>query len=106
MVISLFLGSLDYQDFDNAVLTFDVSENRQCFEIGLIDDTILESDEFFTVMLAPTSDSVRVLISMDSCTVTIIDDDSKSIPSSPPILQVCMPFHSASNRCDSQLGTT
>lgn len=69
------LEELDYQGFVED-LTFDVSESRKCFDIGLVDDSILENDEFFTILLASTNE--RILILTNSCTVTIIDDDSKS----------------------------
>ena len=71
-----FLGELDYQGFVGADLTFDASESRRCLDIGLVDDSILENDEFFTILLASTNQ--RILIVTNSRTVTIIDDDSKS----------------------------
>ena len=67
------LASDDYRVIDGANLTFEVLETRKCMEIILTNDVVLESDEFFTLLLTSSSDSVSVLTSF--CTISIIDDD-------------------------------
>ena len=52
-----------------------MTENRQCIDIVLINDDILEIDEFFTIMLAANHD--RVTVSTSTHTVSIIDDDGE-----------------------------
>ena len=49
----------------------------QCADIQLIDDSILENDETFFVML--TSTDRAVTINPNAATVTINDDDGKPI---------------------------
>jgi len=65
-------------DRDYSQLTVDLTFNagsqagsNACANISIIDDDILESDEYFTVILS-SSDPVNFDVSMGSC--TIIED--------------------------------
>ena len=49
----------------------------QCADIQLIDDSILENDETFFIMLTSTDSAVTV--NPNAATVTINDDDGKPI---------------------------
>ena len=51
-----------------------VTGNRQCINISLIDDTILENDEMFLIQ-ATTTSFVTPLLSLVN--ITILNDDSK-----------------------------
>ena len=46
----------------------------QCVEIPIMDDILLENDEFFIVSLGTTDGAVNIL--RDQAVVTITDDDS------------------------------
>ena len=46
----------------------------QCVEIPIMDDIILENDEFFIVSLGTTDGAVNIL--QDQAVVTITDNDS------------------------------
>ena len=46
----------------------------QCVEIPIMDDILLENDEFFIVSLGTTDGAVNIL--QDQAVVTITDDDS------------------------------
>ena len=60
-----------------AQLTFQPSQADvpQCVDVPIQEDTVLETNEFFTVELS-TTDPV-VILSPQSATVTIFDDDSE-----------------------------
>ena len=69
-------GSLEQE------LIVSTSLRRQCFNITIIDDDVAEEDEFFQVSLTSIrriagNNIYQVLIT--TATVTIIDDDCKSI---------------------------
>lgn len=49
--------------------------NTQCFIIAIVDDNALENAEMFTWFLSSTDEGI--LISNDSLTIEIQDDDSK-----------------------------
>ena len=54
-------------------LVFQVGATRACTSIVTVDDDIYEEDETFSVSLSSTSD--RVVITLSSATVQIIDND-------------------------------
>ena len=56
------------------VLIFSSSDVRQCVNIAIASDNLVESSETFTVKLSSTSDAITFGVSMG--TVTIIDDDT------------------------------
>ena len=67
----------DYTSVEN-VLTFSPGVNQSCTTIiPIVDDSVLESDEVFSVTLSTTDSDV----SLDpiSATVTILDNDGKII---------------------------
>ncbi len=63
----------------NQFLIFSSSDVRQCVNIAIASDNLVESSETFTVELRSTSDDVTLDVSM--ATVTILDGDriSKSL---------------------------
>ena len=67
-------GELDFIVIDSFI-TFAVSENRVCQEVVLINDDVLETDEIFSAVLTPPSESV--VITTSSHTIRITDNDSK-----------------------------
>ena len=65
------------RDFDrvNMPLLFPPGTSRQCVEIFIVDDDLLESFETFSVELTTTDESVFPI--RNSSTVVIVDNDSK-----------------------------
>ena len=60
------------------VLTFSPGVNESCTTIiPIVDDTVLENDEVFSVTLSTTDSDVS--IDPSSATVTIVDNDGKII---------------------------
>ena len=78
----------DTEDYDGidasnnplVAFTSDPSTHRQCFEINITDDLILEDTEDFSLQLslAQGGSNVPVSINPDESTVEIIDDDCKT----------------------------
>ena len=51
----------------------------RCASVPIIDDSIVEDDEIFLVMIAtPTNDILSIPMGRDVMTVTILDDDGKT----------------------------
>ena len=75
-VFSLSAEDLDYSSV-NSSLSFSASTTRQCVDITILADGLVEPDELFSVNLTPLSPAVILGTSM--ATVTITDSDSKSI---------------------------
>lgn len=65
------------RDFDrgNMPLLFPPGTSRQCVEIFIVDDDMLESFETFSVELTTTDESVFPI--RNSSTIVIVDNDSK-----------------------------
>ena len=62
---------------------FEECETRSCIEITIIDDLILEMDEYFSISLERTTDlDIRITLSPTSGEVVIVDDDGTTICSS------------------------
>ena len=57
---------------------FDQDTRRQCILIEIIDDTVMESDEVFFVLLETPPGETNVIISPggERSSVTILDDDA------------------------------
>ena len=67
----------DYTSVEN-VLTFSPGVNESCTTIiPIVDDSVLESDEVFSVTLSTTDSDVS--LDPASATVTILDNDGKTI---------------------------
>jgi len=56
-------------------ITATSSDSRECFNITIIDDSIIEDTEFFRLSLISTSDNVTVLSSL--ATVFLRDNDGR-----------------------------
>ena len=67
-------AAIDYTTV-TAQLTFQATVNLQCSSISIIDDTILENDEVFSVQLSTLDPDVNLTPS--TATVTIENDDSE-----------------------------
>ena len=81
MLYYLPLCVIDTMDFTSvtAQLTFQPSQADvpQCEDVPIQEDTILETNESFTVELSTTD--LDVILAPQSATVTIMDDDSMCI---------------------------
>ena len=67
----------DYTSVEN-VLTFSPGVNESCTTVfPIVDDSVLESDEVFSVTLSTTDSDVS--LDPASATVTILDNDGKTI---------------------------
>ena len=63
----------------------DTTTGRECFTLSITDDDIFEDAELFRVILQPTDDPTINLVT-SVLTITIIDDDSKSlVQTNPPL---------------------
>ena len=47
----------------------------ECVDIGILDDTVLEGDHEFTVIIIDTSDDAPINAMSSTTTVTILDDE-------------------------------
>ena len=65
------------RDFDrgNMPLLFPPGTSRQCVEIFIVDDDLLETFETFSVELTTTDESVFPI--RNSSTIVIVDNDSE-----------------------------
>ena len=59
----------------SAVLIFNASISHQCESLTILNDTILENNETFFVQMESIDPAVN--ITLDSASVTILDDDSE-----------------------------
>ena len=73
-VILAYAATADYGS-TTALLTFEPADMEECVTIPIVNDTILEDNEFFSVMLV-TSDS-GVMFTRVMSSVEIMDDDCK-----------------------------
>jgi hypothetical protein len=64
----------DYSIGGTGVLTFTTSPSNQAFTVTIVQDTVFESDEFFTLVLRNPVNAV--LGSVSSATFTILNDDA------------------------------
>ena len=66
-----------FVDFDAQVMDVSLSANetRDCVQIPIINDTVLDPNEVFRVTLTTSTAGATVRSSLDSATVTIIDDE-------------------------------
>ena len=60
-------------------LIFGPSNRRQCVLIPLLNDTVPEVPEHFSVALSMTAPQAGVILTPDNATVIISDDDGKSM---------------------------
>ena len=86
-------GSVDYTPLDE-VFTFSLPNQQISIEIPIIEDTILEDEEFFLVEFVFLNDTFPVLTAGVQVNVTIIDDDSMSILIACDILYHCISTYS------------
>ena len=71
------IAGSDYEEVDT-LLTFDErSWNRQCFSIMILSDSVFEGEENFNLTLESTDTTVTTI----EATVSIQDDDGKSLSS-------------------------
>lgn len=77
MIIVLNTLSIADSDYTPSMtqLTFQSGQLEKCTDVGILEDTILEVAEEFSVMLDTTDQAVD--LSLESATVTILNDDSK-----------------------------
>ena len=61
-------------------VVFPAGTTQRSVAIPIVDDSVLEAMEFFSVRLSvPASHAGVVLLSVDAATVSITDDDSKFV---------------------------
>ena len=59
-------------------LTFQSGTSSQCARVIVNDDSILENNEFLSVELTTADEAVQ--LNPSSANITIIDNDSKTVP--------------------------
>ncbi len=69
-------STADYTD-TSGLLTFNETGQIECFDIPVIDNSILEDEEVFFVMLLQSPDEQIVLTDPRIVAVTVIDDDGQ-----------------------------
>ena len=65
--IAMFIFNTDADDFDkvtNHILSFDITETKQCHNISILDDNICECGEHFVSNLTTDEHNVDIAISM------------------------------------------
>ena len=72
----------DYTEFTSSnnplvAFTFDPSTHRQCFNVNITDDLILEDTERFNLTLTLADANIDVVVSRNISEVEIVDDDCK-----------------------------
>lgn len=77
MIVVLNILSIADSDYTPSMtqLTFQSGQLEKCTDVSILEDTILEVAEEFSVTLDTTDQAVD--LSLESATVTIINDDSK-----------------------------
>lgn len=73
----IWLGNADYTA-TSRVITFPASETTLIVPIPIMDDDVVEPEEFFTAMISEVTDESDVEITRDMTQVFITNDDSKS----------------------------
>ncbi len=63
----------------NVTLTFDADNTRRVFLITLLDDEVDEVDDILSSLLGLDSQDSTVTLSPNETTITIIDNDGKSV---------------------------
>ena len=73
-----FLGVLDYVEIEQDVI-ISAANNRQCFNISITDDTLLEENEYFELTLTNIRNRVSNTyihqIPIQVANITVLDDD-------------------------------
>ena len=75
-MISLTIASADYTS-KSVDLIFGPSSRKQCVLISVTNDTVPEVPEHFSVVLSMTTPLAGVILTPDSATVVITDNDGK-----------------------------
>ena len=73
---SLIIASADYNS-TTADLMFGPSSRKQCVLIPVINDMVLETQEYFQVKVAMTTPLPGIVLTADTATIVINDDDGK-----------------------------
>lgn len=68
---------MDFSALSSTSLFFSGASGVECLNISILDDSIVEQNETFSVLLTASNSAVE--ISPSSATVTIIDDDTVTI---------------------------
>ena len=79
-VCNLFTAGEDYDAIPfspQTTVTFGPGSTRECFNVMIRDDLIIENRECFRVDANSLSSSIRVQLEEDSTTVCIDDEDSE-----------------------------
>ena len=58
-------------------MTLTSTNQRQCINITVVDDSICEADEIIPVLLTTNEDPSEVMLNPSFAMVTIIDDDGR-----------------------------
>ena len=83
LLFSIFAGGgVDYNTPNPTTFTFTSAQTVQCTNIPINDDTLCEGDDDETFMIQLSSTDPRAVLSPLSATVSIDDNDSKSLLSS------------------------
>ena len=76
LILAITSGAgVDFNDV-TTTLQFNSGTNRQCVDIPVVNDTVLENDEDFFAVLNSTDSSV--IVSPDTARVVIEDNDRES----------------------------
>ena len=72
----LMIASADYTSSDTN-LRFGLNNRNQCVQIPVINDMVPENQEYFRVKLAMTTPIPGIVLTPDTATIAINDDDGE-----------------------------
>ena len=64
----------------------------ECVDIGILDDTVLEGDHEFTVIIIDTSDDAPINVMSSTTIVTILDDEGLKLTHMSTYIPFIIPF--------------
>lgn len=86
-ICSRYYGYVDIDDIalqeDEIMFSSRLSSSRQCFDVSVIADNIIENDEIVSLELGMNNDAV--ILTMATTMITIINDDCKLLYSLSPM---------------------
>ena len=80
------IADSDYSQVGGVPLSFTGTNGMQCSSIPILDDTIVELDESFSVLLSTSNPAVNLI--RDSASVSVRDNDTVTISWSPASYEV------------------
>ena len=103
--INFYTDTSDYVELNSSnnplvPFTSDPSTHRQCFDVTIINDDVLEDTEGFSLSLTLAGDSsVPVVVRPDVSEVEIVDGDGRNFTTYLTMIHLFCYFHCCSHPC-------